>query len=101
MKNKELLDLYSDYLISAFGPTTETGLAALLEGQISHDRIQRFLAQDDLTSADLWQLVKPHVRAVEQDEGCLIIDDSIAEKPYTDENDILALHYDRPQDRAA
>ena len=100
MKNKELLDLYSDYLISAFGPTTGTGFASLLAGAISHDRIQRFLAQDEFTSVDLWRLVKPHVRAVEQDEGCLIVDDSIAEKPYTDENDLIAWHYDHTQGRS-
>ena len=100
MKNRELLDLYSDYLISAFGPTTGTGLAALLEGAVSHDRIQRFLAQDELTSADLWLLVKPHVRAVEHADACLIIDDSIAEKPYTDENDLIAWHYDHSQGRS-
>jgi len=29
MKNGKLLDLYSDYLISAFGQTTATGLSAL------------------------------------------------------------------------
>lgn len=97
MNDKELLDLYSDYLISSFGATTGTGLAALLEGQVSHDRIQRFLAGRDFTSADLWLLVKPHVRAIEQDEAVLIIDDSIAEKPYTDENDIIAWHYDHSQ----
>jgi DDE superfamily endonuclease len=94
MTDKELLDLYSEYLISSFGATTGTGLAALLDGAVSHDRIQRFLARRDFTSADLWQLVKPHVRAIEQDDGGLIIDDSIAEKPYTDENDIIAWHYD-------
>jgi len=100
MKNKDLLDLYSDYLISAFGPTTGTGLAALLDDRVSHDRIQRFLAQDELTSADLWLLVKPHVRAIEQDDACLIVDDSIAEKPYTDENDLIAWHYDHTQGRS-
>jgi hypothetical protein len=94
MNDNELLDLYSDYLISSFGATTGTGLAALLDGAVSHDRIQRLLARRDFTSADLWRLVKPHVRAIEQDEGVLIVDDSIAEKPYTDENDIIAWHYD-------
>jgi hypothetical protein len=54
MTNNELLDLYSDYLISSFGQTTATGLAALLDGQLSHDRIQRFLASELRTSADLW-----------------------------------------------
>lgn len=94
MTNKELLDLYTDYLISSFGQTTGTGLSALLGGSVSHDRIQRFLAKQEFTSADLWQFVKPHVRAVEQPDGCLIVDDSISEKPYTDENDIIAWHYD-------
>src|SRR5215210_2723415 len=100
MKNPELLDLYSDYLISSFGLTTGTGLSALLDGAISHDRIQRFLAHDDFTSADLWRIVKPHLRAIEQDDGSVIVDDSIAEKPYTDENDIIAWHYDHAQGRS-
>jgi len=100
MNNKELLDLYSDYLISSFGQTTATGLSALLGGSISHDCIQRFLSERDFTSADLWQLVKAHIRAVEQDEGSIIVDDSVAEKPYTDENDIVAWHYDHSQGRA-
>ena len=102
MNNKELLDLYSDYLISSFGQATGTGLAALLGGSVSHDRIQRFLAQEEFTSADLWHFVKAHLRAIEHSQGCLIIDDSddsISEKPYTDENDIIAWHYDHSKDR--
>jgi hypothetical protein len=94
MTNKELLDLYTDYLISSFGQTTGTGLSALLGGSVSHDRIQRFLSKQEFTSADLWHFVKAHVRAVEQPDGCIIVDDSISEKPYTDENDIIAWHYD-------
>lgn len=99
MTNKELLDLYTDYLISSFGQTTGTGLSALLGGSVSHDRIQRFLSKQEFTSADLWHFVKPHARAVECSDGCIILDDSIAEKPYTDENDIIAWHYDHSQGR--
>jgi len=99
MTNDDLLDLYSDYLISSFGQTTATGLAALLDGAVSHDRVQRFLASPQRTSADVWHLVKPHVRAIQSDDGVLVIDDSIAEKPYTDENDIVCWHYDHAQDR--
>jgi DDE superfamily endonuclease len=94
MTDNELLDIYRDYLISAFGLTTATGLSALLEGQISHDRIQRFLASEQRTSNDLWTLGKPHIRAIPHVDGVLIVDDSIAEKPYTDENDIICWHYD-------
>lgn len=99
MDDKELLDLYSDYLISSFGQTTGTGMAQLLGGSISHDRIQRLLSKQDFTAADLWQVVKPHVRAIERADGVIIVDDSIAEKPYTDENEIVCWHYDHAQDR--
>jgi len=99
MTNDELLDLYSDYLLSAFGQTTATRLSALLGGQVSHDQIQRFLAGSQRTSADLWWIAKPHVRKIERKDAVMIIDDSIAEKPYTDENDIICWHYDHSKDR--
>jgi hypothetical protein len=99
MTNEELLDLYSDYLISSFGQATATGLSALLGGSLSHDRIQRFLAGKQRTSSDLWQIVKPHVRRIQSDEGVMIVDDSVAEKPYTDENDIVCWHYDHSKEQ--
>ena len=99
MTNEELLDLYSEYLISSFGPATATGLLALLGGSVSHDRIQRFLAGRKRTAADLWQIVKPQVRQIQSDQGVMIVDDSVAEKPYTDENDIVCWHYDHAKDR--
>jgi hypothetical protein len=99
MKQQELLDLYSDYLISSFGATTATGLSKLLEGDLSHDQITRFLSGPEHTAADLWQGVKPFVRQVESPDGVLIIDDSIAEKPYSDENDLVCWHYDHTKDR--
>jgi hypothetical protein len=95
----QLLDLYSDYLISSFGATTATGLSSLLEGDLSHDQITRFLAGQQRTSADLWRLAKPYVRQIQQEEGALIVDDSISEKPSTDENDIVCWHYDHSTDR--
>jgi len=99
MKNGKLLDLYSDYLISSFGQTTATGLSALLNGEISHDQMQRSLAGEEQTSADVWRIAKPHVRKIERAEGVMIVDDSIGEKPYTDENDIICWHYDHSQQR--
>jgi hypothetical protein len=99
MKNERLLDLYSDYLISSFGQTTATGLSALLNHEISHDAVQRFLSVEKQTSADLWRIVKPHVHAIESSAGVLIVDDSIAEKPYTDVNEIICWHYDHTHGR--
>ena len=90
----KLLDIYSDYLLSSLSLTTATGLAAMVNGSVSHDQVSRFLAGEQRTSADWWRLVKPYVRQIAGDDGVLIIDDSIAEKPYSDENDIICWHYD-------
>ena len=98
--DKNLLDLYSDYLLSSFGPTTATGLSALLEGQVSHDQVTRFLSGDAYTSKTLWQQVKPMLRSVERDEGVLIFDDTIQAKPDTDENELICWHFDHTQNRS-
>jgi len=90
--NKPLLNLYSDYLICSFGPTTAMGLADLLDGDVSHDKITRFLAEKDFTSADLWHVVKPMVRRVENQTAVLVIDDTIEEKKYTNENELICWH---------
>ena len=95
----QLLDLYTDYLVASFGATTATGLARLMDGAVSHDQITRFLAKRQFTSADLWQVVKPTVRHVQHPDGVLIIDDSIEEKPYTDESELICWHFDHSKDR--
>ena len=92
--NQDLLDLYTDYLISSFGQTTATGLSKLMAGKISHDQVSRMLSGEKTTSKAWWLMVKPEVRKIEQPDGLLIMDDSIEEKPYTDENDIVCWHYD-------
>jgi hypothetical protein len=98
--NKEHLELYTDYLLSTFGYATATGLSRMVEGQVAHDQITRFLSAEEFTSKDLWALVKPTVREVEQEEAVLIFDDTIQEKPYTDENEVMCWHYDHTKGRA-
>ena len=97
--NRELVDLYSDYLLSSFGATTATGLSDLLEGALSHDPITRFLSQQRFDSKTLRQLVKPMVRAIEDDADVLIFDDTIQEKPHTDENELISWHFDHSKNR--
>ena len=92
--NKKLLDIYSDYLITQNHHATATGLSDLLDGEISHDRITRFLNGAPTGSKELWEYVKPEVRKIQkQAGGVLIIDDTIEEKPYTDENELVCWHY--------
>jgi len=98
--DKEQLELYTDYLLSTFGKATATGLSRMVEGQVGHDQITRFLSEKEFTSKDLWVLVKPTIREVEQEDGVLISDDTIQEKPYTDENEVMCWHYDHTKGRA-
>ncbi len=99
MNKQEVLDIYSDYLLSSFGPTTATGLSRLLGGALSHDEITRLLAGAVQSSISWWQRVKPLVRQNERADGVLLFDDSIEEKPYTDENEIVCWHYDHSKGR--
>jgi hypothetical protein len=92
--NVPMLDLYSDYLTSSFGLTTATGMSSVLDGAVGHDEVTRFLSEREYTNKDLWKLVKPTIRQIETDDGVLVLDDTVEEKPYTDENDIVAWHYD-------
>jgi hypothetical protein len=98
--DKEHLELYTDYLLSTFGYATATGLSAMVNGEVSHDQITRFLSDREYTSKDLWHEVKPMVRKVEREDAALILDDTIQEKPYTDENEVMCWHYDHSKGRA-
>lgn len=97
---KEKLELYTDYLISNNSYATATGLSAMLDGEVSHDQVTRFLSERDYTSKDLWRQVKSTVRQIERETGCLIFDDTIQEKEWTDENEIMCWHYDHCKGRS-
>ncbi len=96
---KKMLDIYSDYLLASFSQTSATGLSNLMDGAISHDQVTRFLSAEKKTSQDLWLVAKPLQRKINSCEGVLIIDDSIEEKPYTDENEIICWHWDHSKKR--
>ena len=100
MKQHDIFDLYTDYLITSFGQTTATGLAELLEGEVSHDQVTRFLSSKDFTSKDLWKSLKKEVRAIEADDGVLIFDDTIQEKRHSKENDLICWHFDHTVNRS-
>ena len=96
----KLLDIYSDYLIAQNQYATAVGLSDLLEGRISHDKITRFLNAKEFASKELWEHIKPEIREIEQNVGgVLILDDTIEEKTYTDENEIICWHYSHAKGR--
>lgn len=95
----KIFDLYTDYLQVSLGLATATGLSNVVDNQVSHDQVTRMLAKNDFTSKSLWQKVKSLVRQHENESGCLIFDDTIIHKPYTDESDVVCWHYDHTQNR--
>lgn len=54
------------------------GAMARMDGEVSHDKITRFLSEREYTSKDLWREVKSVVRQIERAEGVLIFDDTIS-----------------------
>jgi IS4 transposase len=97
---RDILDLYSDYLLYSNAQTTATRLSELLDGEISHDKITRFLSSEEFYGKTLWKKVKRIVRAFEEKDACLIFDDTIIEKSYMDENEIVCWHYDSKENRS-
>lgn len=90
----ELMDLYTDYLLSGCGVATATGMSAALDNRLSHDVITDLLSSDYISSRRLWASVKPMCREVEQEGAVLIIDDSMEARPYTDCNELISWRYD-------
>lgn len=90
----KVLDLYTDFLITSFGPVTATGLSRILAGQVSHDQVSRMLLHSHLDNKSLWKRVKPLIRQIQSEAGVMIIDDCVAEKPHMEENAVIQYHYD-------
>jgi hypothetical protein len=92
IRNCDLLDLYTDCLISNCGLATATGMSAALDNRITHDRVTDLLNSSYINSRRLWAEVRSMCDEIEQDAAVLIIDDSVEAKPYTDCNDIIQWH---------
>ncbi|MHB9294234.1 putative IS701 family transposase ISAeme11 [Hollandina sp. SP2] len=95
----DILDLYSDYLLVSTRKATATGLSELTDRAINPDQITLFLAGEELNGKSLWCKIKKQVRPYENGEGCLIFDDTIVEKAYRDENEIICWYYDHGKGR--
>lgn len=94
-----IFELYTDYLQVSVGLATATNLSKIVDNGVTHDQVTRMLANLDCNNKRLWKTVKSLVREHESKDACLIFDDSIIHKPYTDDNDINCWHYDHCQGR--
>lgn len=78
--DKDLVDIYTDYLISQTKYATATKLSDILDQEVSYDRITRFLSKSDLSSLEFWKYIKPLVRKHNSEYDFFWIDDTISEK---------------------
>lgn len=93
-KDKETLDLYIDYAIVSTWQITAVWLSEMLDKKVWHDRITSFLSKNDFWSKDMWKIVKKDLRKEETEDWVIAFDDTIEEKMYMKENDIICWHWD-------
>ena len=99
MRKPDTLELYVDYLIAHQGLVSAKDLSEVLGNALSHDHITRAVAQPELHQKDFWKLVKPFVRRIEQDDGCIVVDDFLVEKPHSTPNPIITMNWDHAKQR--
>jgi hypothetical protein len=84
---------------SSTQPAGEPLLRGNTNGAISHDQVTRLLTTSYFDSKDLWRKAKPLIRQTqaklpEGEFAVLIVDDSLAEKPHTDESALITTYWD-------
>jgi hypothetical protein len=67
---REVLNIYSEYLLYNSGQTSATGLSKLLHEEISHDTITRFLSSQNFDEKALWKEVQKTVGVYEHEDAC-------------------------------
>ena len=98
--NREMINIYSDFLITTFGQASATNLSKALDNEISHDAITQFLSEKLLTSREYWKLVKPTIRQYESENAFIVIDDFILEKPSSEQNTVISYNFDHTINRS-
>ncbi len=99
MNVNNLSILYEEMLIVSPGLITATNISRALDNEISHDKITRLLSSETYTEKYLWQKAKPLCHEISSSTAVFIVDDSIQEKPYTKENELICWHFDHSKQR--
>ena len=94
MKYSPVMDLYTDFLMTSPNIVSAGLVSEILKNEHSHDRISRMLAQNILDQKEYWQLIKKTVRQIEKPKGVISVDDTIEEKPHSEENEYISWYYD-------
>ena len=89
-QSKCSLDLYTKFLITNHNRYSGVELSKTSSQSLSHDSVSRWLSTGEFGPKDLW----PHVKdMVEKDKGYLIVDDSVLDKKFSRENELVGVHW--------
>ena len=89
-----IMDLYTDFLTSSPNVVSATLVSEVLNKAYSHDSITRMLSQPVLDQQTYWKHIKKSVRQIEKSDGVISIDDTLEEKPHSEENELISWHFD-------
>jgi len=87
---KTTRQLYCQYLMSTNNNYTATNLSNHYDG-LSHDSVTRFLKGVHYTPSLLWEKVK--LLLIQHKDACIIIDDSVMDKSYSNKIDGVCKQY--------
>ncbi len=99
MDVNNLSALYEEMLLISIGLVAATGISKVMDNEISHDKITRLLSGRIFSEKYLWQKAKPLCHEIATDTSVFIINDSIQEKAYTKENELICWHFDHSKQR--
>ena len=100
MRMSEINDIYVDYLVTQNSYATSTGCSELLDNNVKHDAFTRMLSSGNYDSKFIWSSNKSVVRKAENDDGFLIIDNTICHKPHSKLSELICYHYDHSEGRS-
>ena len=85
-KKESLFSDYCQFLLASFTNRTQTYFADHIE-KWSHDQLNRFLRNENISSSELWQSVQGDI--VFDDDGYIVFDDVVLPKPYAKKIEVL------------
>jgi len=84
------LDLYVDFLIASQKQYSGLELSKISPDEMAHDSVSRWLSKNKLTPKIVWQEARS---LVEPKKGYLVIDDTVLDKPYSQEIPMVKNQY--------
>ena len=92
--------LYKEFLLCQNGLASATSCSDLIDNKVKHDTFTRLLNIGDYTSKELWKEAKTVIDFQTSEDDCLLLDNTIGEKPYSTENEFICWHYDHAKGRS-